>query len=314
LLVPEGLSTSKQAPVVVDVPGFSESPYYQVALTGIREYLDTHKWVGVVPFGTASSPTDTCCPSGSSTADCLAGKTLDKRNPCSFNAGSCCGAAPSQQVDDVAFAREMVNYVVKNMCGDSTNVFATGFSNGGMMSNRLGCQAADLFKGVAPVAGNIKAGVFQSNFRSCTPSEPTAWISLCGDRDSVCNSDFQKTAEEWAVHNQCNVRSGATPTYNTATTHCFAYSGCAAPTEYCTIDGLGHEWPGIVRVYMSVHIGVRDRETETRETERQSMSFAVLIHNSYPGRMRPDGTSPAQPSTNVDATAFVFEKFAAMVQ
>jgi hypothetical protein len=67
--------------------------------------------------------------------------------------------APSKQVDDVAFARSMVDYTVKNMCGDSTNVFAIGFSNGGMMSNRLGCQAADLFKAIGPVAGNIKTNV-----------------------------------------------------------------------------------------------------------------------------------------------------------
>lgn len=159
LLVPEGLSTSKRAPVVVDVPGFSESPYYQVALTGIKGFLESKKWIGVVPFGTASTATTTCCPSGASKADCEAGKTLDKVNPCSFNAGSCCGAAPNKNSDDVSFARAMVEYTVKNMCGDDSNAFATGFSNGGMMSNRLGCQAADLFKAVAPVAGNIKTTV-----------------------------------------------------------------------------------------------------------------------------------------------------------
>ena len=32
MLVGSGLSTTTLAPIVVDVPGFSESPYYQVEL------------------------------------------------------------------------------------------------------------------------------------------------------------------------------------------------------------------------------------------------------------------------------------------
>lgn len=44
------------------------------------------------------------------------------------------------------------------MCLDASNVFSTGFSNGGMITNRVACQASQLFKGVGPVAGNIRLG------------------------------------------------------------------------------------------------------------------------------------------------------------
>ena len=54
-----------------------------------------------------------------------------------------------------------------------------------------------------------------------------------------------------------------------ATTSCYKYEGCQAHTEFCIIDALGHEWPG---------------------------------------HKRPDGTSPDQPSTNIDATAYIFER------
>ena len=153
LLVPKGLSTTETVPVVVDVPGFSESPYYQAKLTGIMEYLEVYKWLAVIPFGTASDPTSTCCPASQSADDCEAGRSLDRTNPCSFNAGGCCGVGPSRNVDDVGFARAMVDYTVKKMCGDKQNVFATGFSNGGMMSNRLGCQAAEASVWVEKIVG-----------------------------------------------------------------------------------------------------------------------------------------------------------------
>lgn len=103
------------------------------------------------------------------------------------------------------------------MCGDKGTVFATGFSNGGMMSNRLGCDAADLFTMVAPVAGNVRIG---GDFPECSPTQPVGWISLCGTEDSACNRDFESTAKEWAGRNGCPDRD-PTPTYNTPTTACY---------------------------------------------------------------------------------------------
>lgn len=47
--------------------------------TGIMQYLETFKWVAVVPFGTATNPTSTCCPAGSSAADCEVKKGEKKR-------------------------------------------------------------------------------------------------------------------------------------------------------------------------------------------------------------------------------------------
>ena len=70
----------------------------------------------------------------------------------------------------------------------------------------------------------------------------------------------------------CAIRTVSS--YSTPTTACLRYTGCKARTEFCTIDGLAHEWPG------------------------------------HP---RPDGTSPVQPDTNIDGTAFIFDRFAAMV-
>lgn len=42
-------------------------------------------------------------------------------------------------------------------------------------------------------------------------------------------------------------------------------------------------------------------------------TFDDVIKWVRPGHARPDGTSSPQPATNVDATAFIFEKFSEMV-
>jgi polyhydroxybutyrate depolymerase len=236
------------------------------------QYLEVFKWIAVVPFGTADEPTSTCCPEGSTAAECESGVTLDKVNPCSFNAGSCCGPASLRGVSDVDFAKAMVQYTVANMCADSAAVFATGFSNGAMMSNRLGCQAAGFFKATAPVAGNIRRNPLQG-FGQCEPTGPVGWVSLCGDRDLACNWDFEATALEWASHNGC-AAADPKPTFVTDTTTCYEYQGCQAHTEFCIIAGLDHEWPG---------------------------------------HARPDGTSPERPAGDVDATAFIFDRFSAML-
>ena len=86
----------------------------------------------------------------------------------------------------------MIEWMEEQMCLDPNNVFATGFSNGGMITNRVACQASQLFKGVGPVAGNIRLG---GSFDQCAPTTPVSWISVCGTVDNACTSDFDPTVQ-----------------------------------------------------------------------------------------------------------------------
>ena len=47
-----------------------------------------------------------------------------------------------------------------------------------MSSTRLGCKAADIFTGVAPVEGGF-SGDWGAGFTSCEPQAPVAWLSIC---------------------------------------------------------------------------------------------------------------------------------------
>ena len=66
----------------------------------------------------------------------------------------CCGSAQSQNVDDVGFLRNLVTDMLSAYPIDPGKVFANGHSNGGVMTWRLGCDAADLFVAIGPDAAD----------------------------------------------------------------------------------------------------------------------------------------------------------------
>lgn len=78
----------------------------------------------------------------------------------SWNAGRCCKSfnATMPYVDDVAFTRAMVKLIEASVRVDSTRRYAMGWSNGGMMSERLACEASELFAGIAADASAVVLG------------------------------------------------------------------------------------------------------------------------------------------------------------
>ena len=288
LAVPKKLPAAPaQAPVIFDWHGYTESPHYQNKLTGMATTADRYGWLAVLPFGTSPIPTATCCPADCDEECCQSGHRLDQANACSWNSGvgGCCGAAVASDVDDVAFARSIVDWLKANMsiCMDDENIFTTGFSNGAMFSNRLGCEAADLFKGIAPVEGNLQTGEFGDDYSRCQPSESVAWLSFCGTADGACHragaTDFQDQAEFWAAVNSCDPTGHET--FSSATTTCMAWNDCSgSPAQFverCWVEGLTHEWSG--------------------HTRPNIPSF-----------------SPPRTAADLDATEYIFSRFSALTQ
>ncbi len=95
-----------------------------------------------------------------------------------WNAGRCCGDARDHNVDDVGYIRALVNHLKARVNVDASRVFATGMSNGGMVSHRLACEAADVFRAVASVAGT-DATV------SCSPARRVSPFSSASRRKAA---------------------------------------------------------------------------------------------------------------------------------
>lgn len=173
-----------------------------------------------------------------------------------WNAGACCGDARDRQVDDVGFLRAVVAQLQARSSIDPARIFATGMSNGGMMAYRLACEASDLFRAVASVAGT-------DNTLQCTPARPVSVLHIHARdddhvlfnggagagafRDASKVTDFTsvpETMRRWTQRDRCEAAPQRTQSFNGA--YCEAYAHCAqgVRVELCVTETGGHSWPG----------------------------------------------------------------------
>ncbi len=161
----------------------------------------------------------------------------------SWNAGDvCCGQAQSTNLDDVGLVRAIVSEVSATACVDAKRIYATGLSNGGALSHRLACEAADVFAAVAPVSYPLD----RDPFSQCQPSRPIAVMHAHGRSDLIVPYDGSITQPStpesfafWAASNGCT--GSPTETYSNNNSSCKTYETCSAgvQTTLCTVDG-GH--------------------------------------------------------------------------
>lgn len=164
-----------------------------------------------------------------------------------WNAGSCCGKAAREHVDDVGFIAALVHKLERAYRIDSDRIYATGFSNGAMMVHRIACERPRLFTAIAPVAGSIMGD-------HCNPDAPTPALLVRGRADERIPWDggslrgtYRKSMEEMV--SKLGARNGCSAarklTFSRGDAHCWTLQGCPeAPVRYCGIKGLGHQWAG----------------------------------------------------------------------
>jgi len=150
--------------------------------------------------------------------------------------------------NDVDFSRAIVDDVASRACVDRRRVYSTGMSNGGRMSYRIGCEAADLVAAIAPVAGVLSLAP-----EDCQPSRPVPAIHFHGTADLIAlygqagvfpPLSVPDMFALWAEKSEC---SGApVVTFEMDDVRCQSYESCGEGAEVmlCTIDGAGHCWPG----------------------------------------------------------------------
>ncbi|MDG1957675.1 MAG: PHB depolymerase family esterase [Candidatus Binatia bacterium] len=156
-----------------------------------------------------------------------------------FNGGGCCSqfGNPPHSEDDVGFARAIVDDIASQFCVDRRRIYSTGMSNGGYMSERLACNASDLFAAVAPVSA---LGYPVPN---CEPGRPVPLLAFNGTEDPLVSYDGStQSAQIWAARNGCDpepVRAARDGDY------CERWLSCTdgAEVEHCTIVGMEHCWP-----------------------------------------------------------------------
>jgi polyhydroxybutyrate depolymerase len=168
----------------------------------------------------------------------------------SWNAGNCCGAAQRNNLDDVGFTRAVYDVVRQHVNVDPTRIYATGFSNGAFMADRLVCEASDIFAAVFEASGGIQT----TPMSSCQPQYRTAILGTHGTSDSFV--PYQGDADSMAQFASAYGCSSSTvpATFPTSVgdgtqsgdVTCVTYTGCPSNTEvtFCTIHDGGHCWYG----------------------------------------------------------------------
>ena len=190
-----------------------------------------------------------------------------------WNAGTCCGAAAGGKVDDVAFVRALLDDLAGRIDYDATRVYATGLSNGAMMSYRLAAELPDRIAAIAPVAGSMALARFEATrgvpvMHIHSVDDPRALYGgglgapfpITGTR--VLHPPAEERLAEWARVNSCGPEpeakerrewKTASGVVHTATR--LAWPGCKAETVLWKLTGAGHVWPGGVLDYLTWLLG-----------------------------------------------------------
>lgn len=72
-----------------------------------------------------------------------------------WNAGHCCGYAMEHKTDDVGFISALIDRLSRDYPVDPRRIYATGMSNGGMMTHRLGIELSGKLAAIAPVVATL---------------------------------------------------------------------------------------------------------------------------------------------------------------
>jgi polyhydroxybutyrate depolymerase len=173
--------------------------------------------------------------------------------------------AADEDIDDVGFLRAVLADVAARVAVDGRRVYATGISNGAIMSNRLACEASDVIAAVGLVVGTAPA-----DFEAwCVPGRPLPVIAFLATGDPLVpyeGGDISAifglvkrgkvvSAEEltdfWRRNNGCDGQPEVDDMpdltrADNSTVERLAWPGCDgdAGVVLYRLDGAGHTWPG----------------------------------------------------------------------
>lgn len=255
--VPPGYDASRPTPIVVVLHGRPGTAAGMANLSRLNAVADRHNFVVVYPDGLQNE----------------------------WNAvGDLVGLEAEYPQDDVAFLTNLVDDLRLDLNIDPARQYITGFSNGGIMTYRMACSAADKFAAFAPVGG-----AFYFEMRSECRGHPPAPIAIFhGSADASIpfggvisrrNSEMMQvsfsvpdTVRFFMDHNGCGeesqrtdvAQSGHTPGVNVIrfeATNCSAGAGL----RFYLINGGGHQWPGVNDVLTSPNFGVATMDINAGE-------------------------------------------------
>lgn len=228
LYLPNDASRSEKIPLVIALHGAPGYGANMAEFSGLRELAESEGFIALFPDGTS----------------------WQDPHFLNWNAGTCCGYATDNNIDDLGFLRRLIERAIADYNADAERVYLAGFSKGGMMAYYFACRHAEHLAGIAVIAGAF-------NLTECNPSRSLDVLIVHGRLDEAIpyGGDIPRTmpmlrvgedrpvayaVEFWRRVNHCHaLDTKTTKQYEITDFACFrsALRLIALPAE-------GHTWPG----------------------------------------------------------------------
>ena len=158
-------------------------------------------------------------------------------------------AWPNSNGRDTAFIDDILRTVQNALCVDSSQIFSTGFSYGGGMSNALACARANVFRAVAVLNGAQLSGCDGG-------TQPIAYLGSHGVVDSVLNISQGRALRDRALRNNgCQAQNAPEPQGNSGQAHTKTTYQCrdGYPVVWIANDS-DHQWAAVDRGKQQSHV------------------------------------------------------------
>jgi polyhydroxybutyrate depolymerase len=223
-------------PLVVDFHGLAEGADVHAGMTQLGPLGVTEGFVTVFPHGTGA--------------------------PVAWNVSPDVEGNP-----DLRYVTAVLDAVEAARCIDTSRVYATGLSNGAMMTSTVACALSDRFAAVAPIAGiTLPEG--------CEPSHPMPVLTVHGTADPILlfnggingealdsalgggggdattttvavdldGEGYPATVRGWAELNGCEPEPTDEPVGEEVVRRTYDCPD-EAPVVFYIVEGGGHSWP-----------------------------------------------------------------------
>ncbi len=225
VFLPENYSGKTSLPLVINLHAYSFTQSRQMEYTRMNLVADTSGFMVVYPGGSNN-----------------------------WNSGiSDHPGYPTPDIDDVGFISALIDTLSNKYSNlDPDRVYACGFSNGGIMSQKLACQLSNRIAAIASVAG----GMTSSTVNDCVSTRAIPVLLILGTADGTANEDYFYTIDQildhWKNINNCvdesSVQLPDTVPGDGCTVEKISYFNSSDEVRvlfYKVING-GHSWPGAI--------------------------------------------------------------------
>ena len=171
--------------------------------------------------------------------------------PSDWNAGTCCGGANRDNVDDIAFLKAMIADMSKKLTLDAHRIYVAGFSAGARMAFHVGCQMGTTVAAIAVISGSLVDD-------NCKPTVGVPLIAVHGNADGEV--DYNESApasprlvpplansatpavQFWTALSKCTGGKATRPSVHVSL---LTFTVCTnSEVQFYSIDGGTHGWPG----------------------------------------------------------------------